>query len=240
MDKRKIFIFVIIVLFLATLACGGSNQAAPPQADSGRNDTATSGNNVPADESPAADVSATEPPVIEAPIEEPATEAATTNLVEFANEVFLVQHPEGWFADALAGLGFFASDSALQQIWYSDQGTPNVPEGALLIIMVGSREDLGIYSQATALEAMSTDLSDWNEGCQQTSGPDTAAINQNEAVFITAACTSPDGVGTIIINALMLNGDQAAGLTGIIATAEEDIYLPVLQEMINSFQFAQP
>ena len=72
-----------------------------------------------------------------------------------------------------------------------------------------------------------------------TAGPPAAVeINGADAATARFVCTSAAGVETIMTQTLILMEDHAAGLTGLVAANAEDEWLPVVEAVINSFQFA--
>ncbi len=160
----------------------------------------------------------------------------TADFVTFEHSTFTLRLPKDWYSDAAYGLGFFATDAGLQNTWYSEAG-PVVPEGALVVVLVGTREDLSIGSEDTALEAAATSDAETTTGCVPTGDPVATTINGHDASIGSWTCTTTDGVSTTLLSAMILNGDRAANLTGIVAAGSESELLPVVEAIIRSFQF---
>ena len=231
MNRNKI-IFVLAILLLTTMACGIGQQDEPPPPTIAE-DTA-----IP--ELPAA----VEPMEVEEPTAVPGpTEAAepvevpdlTADNVTFENERFILKYPDGWFSDALAGLGFFATDVEIQNTWYTDQG-PFVEDGAAVIALVGSREELDIGPEVSALEA--TNAAPDEDDCEITGEPAAVKINGNDAATVRFVCSSGTDVETIAVRTMILMEDRAAILIGLVAANSKDELQPVVEAIINSFQFA--
>jgi len=235
--SRKITLALLAMLLLVTVACGSAD-VVPPTALPGATEvsvetpvpTATSGPTAPA-----------EPTATPAPTETPApatTPDITADFVAFEHTTFTLRLPEDWYSDAAYGLGFFATDAGLQDTWYSEAG-PVVPEGALVVVLVGTRGDLGIGAEDSASDAMVDRTSETSEGCVAIEDPAKTTINGQDGTTGSWACTSAEGLSTTILSAIILSEDRAASLTGIVAAESEAELLPIVKGIIDSFQFVE-
>ena len=251
MEKHspKITLALLALLLLVTVACGSADAVPPttvPEVTQMSAETpeptvtprpvetivSTVTPRPTASLDPTATLSPTETPVPAGPPD------VTADFVTFEHTTFTVRLPEDWYSDAAYGLGFFASDAGLQNTWYSEAG-PVVPDGALVVVLVGTRGDLGIGAEDTALDAMVDTTAETSEGCVATEAPVATTINGQDATTGSWTCTSEEGVSTTLVSALILSEDRAASLTGIVAAESEAELLPIVRAIIDSFQFVE-
>ncbi|HUW95394.1 MAG TPA: hypothetical protein VMW58_06370, partial [Anaerolineae bacterium] len=182
-----------------------------------------------------------EPTATPAPTETPVPAAApdvTADFVAFEHTTFTLRLPGDWYSDAAYGLGFFATDAGLQDTWYSEAG-PVVPAGALVVVLVGTRGDLGIGAEDSASDAMIDRTSETSEGCVAIEDPAKTTINGQDGTTGLWTCTSAEGLSTTLLSAIILSEDRAASLTGIIAAESEAELLAIVRAIIDSFQFVE-
>ncbi len=243
----KITMVLLLTLLLATVACGSPAAAPEPTAPGvtplpAKTPEPTASPRpaetpVPAvtpeptaPPQPTATTLPTETPVPPEPPDVPA------DFVTFEHSTFTLTLPKDWYSDAAYGLGFFATDAGLQNTWYGEAG-PVLPEGALVVVLVGTRGDLSIGGEDSALEAAVDSSAETTTGCVATGDPAATTINGYDAAIGSWTCTSTDGLSTTLLSAVILNGDRAAGLTGIVAAESEGDLLPIVEAIIHSFQF---
>ena len=247
--SRKITLALLAMLLLVTAACGSAD-VVPPTALPGATEvlaeapgpTATSRPTAPPEPSATpAPTAPAEPTATPAPTETPApatTPDITADFVAFEHTTFTLRLPEDWYSDAAFGLGFFATDAGLQDTWYSEAG-PVVPEGALVVVLVGTRGDLGIGAEDSASDAMVDRTSETSEGCVAIEDPVKTTINGQDGTTGLWACTSAEGLSTTLLSAIILSEDRAASLTGIVAAESEAELLAIVRAIIDSFQFVE-
>lgn len=107
-----------------------------------------------------------------------------------------------------------------------------------MIAFVGSREELGIGSGESALEAVSAASTDEGD-CEFSEQPIAIEINEQEAATVRGVCLSATGVDTIMISVRVLKDDRGATLVGLVAANSEDELLPVVEAIFYSFQLKQ-
>jgi hypothetical protein len=243
----KIAVVLLLTLLLATAACG-SPATAPEPTVPGVTPLPAKTPEPTATPRPAETVAPAVTPEPTAPPQPTATPVpaetpvppqppdVAADFVTFEHSTFTLRLPKDWYSDAAYGLGFFATDAGLQNTWYGETG-PVVPEGALVVVLVGTRGDLSIGSEDSALEAAADSSAETTTGCVATGDPTATTINGHDAAIGSWTCTSTDGLSTTLLSAVVLNGDRAAGLTGIVAAESEGELLPVVEAIIRSFQF---
>ena len=214
--QKKVFAFFIAVL-MATVACStfsnGSTEESPsPSKEPPKQSTATR--------------------------TAAAAEDASTGFVTFENEVFSIKYPADWYHEGMAGLGFFSTDPELQSSWISEEGgSPNVEQGAILIVLAGTGAEMGLAPGVSLLDAFNATIALEAGECEVLEDVKETTINDMPAVLAVWSCSNPAGISTTIIGAMISDGEHSAGLTGITASDSTDQYLPILKEMINSFRF---
>ena len=114
-----------------------------------------------------------------------------------------------------------------------------VPEGALVVVLVGTREDLGIGAEDSPLDAMVDTTAETSEGCVAREDPVATTIDGQDGTTGLWTCTTAEGLSTTLLSAMILSEDRAASLTGIVAAESEADLLPIVRAIIDSFQFVE-
>ena len=235
--SRKITLALLAMLLLVTVACGSAD-VIPPTTMPGATEVSAE---TPVPTATSRPTAPPEPTATPAPTETPApatTPDITADFVAFEHTTFTLRLPGDWYSDAAYGLGFFATDAGLQDTWYSEAG-PVVPEGALVVVLVGTRGDLGIGAEDSASDAMIDRTSETSEGCVAIEDPAKTTINGQDGTTGLWTCTSAEGLSTTLLSAIILSEDRAASLTGIIAAESEAELLAIVRAIIDSFQFVE-
>jgi hypothetical protein len=230
--KKSLFHKLFILLFaLPALACGLFGEDPTPTVIP--TEAAAAPTDPPPTDTPLPPTDTPEPP---ADTPEPTAEtniSADFVTLESPELGLSIQHPADWVSEDFFVLIIASSQEVLD--------SPDTPEeGAAMILLTGSTDELGADNPADLLEVGLEEF-DLGENYTIVDGPNSVVIQGQDAVTARIEGSAEDTeVELVGLAVAIVEGDYAAFGLGFTPQETEEEYLPIFEAMINSMILSEP